>query len=66
MDSLASGFKTPRIAHDSSSPMDRGEHPLPTKGNEMDKGTSSVSTNPDETKNIISSSKHTEVHVAIL
>jgi hypothetical protein len=29
--------------------MDPGEHPLPTKEKEMDKGTSPVSTNPDET-----------------
>jgi hypothetical protein len=38
MDSPASGFKTPRLVHDSSA-LNR---PLPTKEKEMDRGTSLV------------------------
>jgi hypothetical protein len=66
MDSLASGFKTPRLAHDSlalNRPIDPGEHPLPTKEKEMDEGMSSVSTNLDETKDSNSSSNHSEVAI---
>ena len=64
MDLSASGFKIPKLQDSSglNRPMDPGEHPLPTKGNKMDKGTSSVSTNRDKAKDSNLSSKHTEVY----